>query len=129
MRDLHRHVIECHDWSAAPARLKLLACAVDPQEYFPSIESLLASDSPGKLIVNEPVSRSADEKPVTYEAGPPVYPTENELELELIGKRKRESSRPRAITTLKVQVRAGDLRDCAKPIVVGHYAQDAIAGA
>ncbi len=101
----------------------------DTPDYFGSLESLLLNDDPGRLATKEPVSRSAVTTPVIYDAGPPVFPSPQELELELIGKRRRESARPRQMPTITVAVRAGDLRDSDKPIVVGHYEQDAIAGA
>ncbi len=101
----------------------------DTPDYFGSIESLLVNDDPGRLATKEPVSRSAVTAPLIYDAGPPVFPSGQELELEVIGKRRRESARPRDVPTISVCVRAGDLRDIDKPIVVGHYERDAIAGA
>ncbi len=101
----------------------------DTAEYFASLDSLLRNDDPGRLATRAPVVRGAAAGPMVYDAGPPVFPSGQELELELVGKRRRESARPREVPTIRVAVRAGDLRDSDKPIVVGHYEQDAIAGA
>ena len=46
-----------------------------------------------------------------------------------MGKSKRKRMKARQVTTLRVKVKAMDLRFVTQPIMVGHYEQDAISGA
>jgi CHAT domain-containing protein/pimeloyl-ACP methyl ester carboxylesterase len=102
----------------------------DTEEYFESLESLLARGECGKLMTQPPRARDVEAaKPLPYEAGPPAYPTELELASGLIGRKPRVRARERVLPTLKVRVHAMDLRESRMPILVGHYEQDAISGA
>ncbi len=64
-----------------------------------------------------------------YEAGPPRYPLPEEAAHPLMGKSKRKRMKTRQVATLRVKVKAMDLRFVTQPIMVGHYEQDAISGA
>lgn len=102
----------------------------DTKEYFDSLETLLAQGEPGKLMTSPPAVRAAEERgPLPYEAGPPTYPTELELASGLIGCKPRIRARARPLPTVKVHVKAMDLRETKMPILVGHYEQDPISGA
>jgi CHAT domain-containing protein len=102
----------------------------DTEDYFDSLVELLAHGTPGRLATRPPVTREAAAAPtVLYDAGAPAYPTEADLAGGLLGVPKRAKSRRRAERTLEVSVTAMDLREATKPILVGHYEQDAISGA
>ncbi|MBP6898686.1 MAG: CHAT domain-containing protein [Burkholderiaceae bacterium] len=103
----------------------------DTPAYFESIESLLSRGEPGLLMTSPPAVRDAAEAaaaPRAYEAGPPQTPSDAELANALLARRPRTPARPRG-RSLAVRVRAMDLREVQRPILVGHYEQDAIAGA
>jgi CHAT domain-containing protein len=102
----------------------------DTEEYFPAVDELLRTGSTGALADTAPTVRGAwASKTVAYEAGPPRYPMPQEVAHPLMGKSKRKRLRSRAVSTLRVAVKAMDLRFSTRPIMVGHYEQDAISGA
>ena len=99
-------------------------------EYFGALEELLRSGVTGALLDRAPATRDARAaKPLAYEAGPPRYPMPEEAAHPLMGKSKRKRLKTRRVSTLKVKVKAMDLRFVTQPIMVGHYEQDAISGA
>ena len=101
----------------------------DTREYFDSLAALLARGEPGELLTTPPAARELEAAAaVPYDAGPPVYPSADELAAALIGRRPRARGRARAKPVLKVRVRAADLREVPMPILVGHYEQDPISG-
>jgi CHAT domain-containing protein len=102
---------------------------LDSPNYFASLLTLLSDGDPGLLLTSPPVSRGDVPDEVVYDAGPPVYPSEEELAVGLIGHRPRGRARTATAPTLRVRVRASDLRDCTKTLLVGHYESDPIAGA
>lgn len=102
--------------------------------YFASLAQLLERGQRGDLEGAQPRTRAVEAAAerageTTYDAGPPVLPTPTDLAGALLGRHGEVEGRVRSIPTLTVQVRAMDLRWSAKPILVGHYEQDAIAGA
>jgi pimeloyl-ACP methyl ester carboxylesterase len=102
----------------------------DTDEYFGALEELLRTGATAALMDRPPEVRdSRMTKPMAYEAGPPRYPMPDEAAHPLMGKPKRKRLKSRATLTLKVKVKAMDLRFVTQPIMVGHYAQDAISGA
>ena len=100
------------------------------EEYFGALDDLLRTGATGALLDSPPAARDAAAiKPMAYEAGPPRYPLPEEAAHPLMGKSKRKRQQARALATLKVKVKAMDLRFVTQPIMVGHYEQDAISGA
>jgi len=102
----------------------------DTEEYFESIATLLDHGDGGQLMTAPPSVRGADPAPLvaSYDAGPIPYPTDAEAAAGLFGAGKRVRSRGRRQDVLNVRVRAMDLRQVTRPILVGHYEQDAISG-
>ena len=99
-------------------------------EYFAGIAELLQSGATGQLTERPPEVRDPEAaKPKPYEAGPPRYATPEEAAHALMGAPKRKRLKARPLSTLKVIVKAMDLRFVTQPIMVGHYEQDAISGA
>ena len=100
------------------------------EEYFAALEELLRAGATGALMDRPPETRDAEAaEPRAYEAGPPRYPMPEEAAHALTGVPKRKRLGERAVPTLKVAVKAMDLRFVNQPIMVGHYEQDAISGA
>jgi CHAT domain-containing protein len=100
------------------------------EEHFDAIVELLVQGKTDALASREPVMRSTDVvEHVTYDAGPPVPPTEIEAAGALMGGARpvRKKSKKRA--ALKVRVIAMDLRGVTSPLLVGHYDEDPISGA
>ncbi|HMF49307.1 MAG TPA: CHAT domain-containing protein, partial [Candidatus Saccharimonadales bacterium] len=97
--------------------------------YFSALNELLVNGMTSALTTSEPQTRGAKEQIIAYTPNPPTYGTAAELAHALMGAPKRQRSRSRARPTLSVTVRAMDLRFVSQPILVGHYEQDAIAGA
>ena len=98
--------------------------------YFDALEELLRTGATDGLSDRPLTARAARTvKPMTYEAGAPRYPMPEEAVHPLMGKAKRKGLRTRPVPTLKVRVKAMDLRFVTQPILVGHYEQDAISGA
>ncbi|HEV7912938.1 MAG TPA: CHAT domain-containing protein, partial [Albitalea sp.] len=102
----------------------------DTALYFDSIAGLLERGDGGMLLASPPSLRDAGETaPVaSYDAGPTPYPTEAELAAGLFGGGRTLRSRERPQDVLSVRVKAMDLRQVTRPILVGHYEQDAISG-
>ncbi|HLN83936.1 MAG TPA: CHAT domain-containing protein [Candidatus Binatia bacterium] len=99
-------------------------------EYFAGIAELLQSGATGQLQERAPEVRDPEAaKPKPYEAGPPRYAMPEEAAHALMGAPKRKRLKARPVSTLKVIVKAMDLRFVTQPIMVGHYEQDAISGA
>ena len=99
-------------------------------EYFSALNELLRTGATGALVDRPPAARDARAaKPLAYEAGPPRYPLPEEAAHPLMGKSKRRRMKTRQVETLRVKVKAMDLRFVTQPIMVGHYEQDAISGA
>ena len=102
----------------------------DTYEYFAALNELLRSGETGLLSDREPQARDAEAaKPKVYEAGPPQFASPQEAAGALMGPPKRKRLRARPVSTLKIKVKAMDLRFVSQPIMVGHYEQDAISGA
>ena len=99
-------------------------------EYFGALDELLRTGATGALLDQPPGDRAAKTaKPISYEAGAPRYPMPEEAAHPLMGRSKRKRLKTRQVPTLKVRVKAMDLRFVTQPIMVGHYEQDAISGA
>jgi CHAT domain-containing protein len=99
-------------------------------EYFDALDELLRTGATGALPDRPPAARAAKTlRPITYEAGAPRYPMPEEAAHPLMGRSKRKRLKTRQVPTLKVRVKAMDLRFVTQPIMVGHYEQDAISGA
>jgi CHAT domain-containing protein len=102
----------------------------DTDEYFGALDELLRAGATAALPDAPPAVRDVKAmKPVAYEAGPPRYPMPEEAAHPLMGRAKHRSLKARPLATLRVKVTAMDLRFVTQPIMVGHYEQDAIAGA
>ncbi|MDT7833633.1 CHAT domain-containing protein [Aquabacterium sp. OR-4] len=108
----------------------------DTPEYFDSLALLLAEGQPGRLLSSPPRVRDASGAEVVelqaYDAGPPQVPSAEELAASLLRREPRAPVRDaagRGQRQLSVRVRNDDLRALDRPILVGHYAQDAISGA
>ena len=95
--------------------------------FFPAIFDLLEMGGTTRLR-RLPVTRGAAATR-TYDAGPVTYPTSEEVEHSIMGTRPvlREPAPLRR--TLRIQVRAMDLRHSQMPMMCGHYFGDPIAGA
>jgi CHAT domain-containing protein/pimeloyl-ACP methyl ester carboxylesterase len=99
-------------------------------EYFDALDELLRTGATSALPDRPPAARAAKTlRPITYEAGAPRYPMPEEAAHPLMGRSKRKRLKTRQVPTLKVRVKAMDLRFVTQPIMVGHYEQDAISGA
>ncbi len=102
----------------------------DTDEYFGALDELLRTGATAGLMDTPPAVRDVRAvKPIAYEAGPPRYPMPKEAAHPLMGKSKHKGLKTRPLTTLKVKVKAMDLRFVTQPIMVGHYEQDTISGA
>jgi len=99
-------------------------------EYFPALTELLTSGTTALLSAQPPASRAIEQPlPITYDAGPPTADDPDALQRGLMGGSLRNRVPPRPRRRLEVTVKAMDLRFLAKPVMVGHYEQDPIAGA
>ncbi|HEX9788825.1 MAG TPA: CHAT domain-containing protein [Candidatus Binatia bacterium] len=102
----------------------------DTAQYFGALDELLRTGATAALPDAPPAARDVKAiKPIAYEAGPPRYPLPEEAAHPLMGKSKFKPLKARPVSTLKVKVKAMDLRFVTHPIMVGHYEQDAISGA
>lgn len=99
------------------------------EEYFPAVVDLLQTGATSRLGRLPAARGAAAAATITYDAPPPVLPTEEELGCSLAGTRPRRRRPVAAIHPLQVSVTAMDLRFAHQPILCGHYAGDAIAGA
>jgi CHAT domain-containing protein/pimeloyl-ACP methyl ester carboxylesterase len=101
----------------------------DTDEYFGALDELLRTGATAGLMDTPPAVRDIKAiKPIAYEAGPPRYPMPEEAAHPLMGRSKHKGLQA-PLTTLKVKVKAMDLRFVTQPIMVGHYEQDTISGA
>ncbi|MCK9985130.1 MAG: hypothetical protein AzoDbin1_01602 [Azoarcus sp.] len=98
------------------------------EEYFPAVADLLQTGTTSRLG-RLPATRAAAAPIASYDAPPPVLPTEEELVCSLVGTRPRRRRPVSAIHPLQVSVSAMDLRFARQPILCGHYQGDGIAGA
>lgn len=99
-------------------------------EYFPALTELLTTGATALLSGQPPVPRTVEQAlPLSYDAGPPTAADPEALQRELVGASQLIPAPARSRRRLAVSVKAMDLRYLAKPIMVGHYEQDAIAGA
>ena len=107
----------------------------DTAEYFDDLLALLTGGTPRRLATSPPRTRDATgaeiTEPVAYDAGPPVVPSPEELAAALLRRAPKAPARAAGAgqRVLSVRVRNDDLRALDRPILVGHYAQDAISGA
>ncbi len=99
-------------------------------EHFPALTELLTSGATALLSMQPPASRAIEQpRPISYDAGPPTVADPDALQRAMMGSSLRNRVPPRPRRRLEVSVRAMDLRFISKPIMVGHYEQDSIAGA
>jgi hypothetical protein len=99
------------------------------REHFPALVDLLTSGATSGLSKEPPATRAVEQpRPVAYDAGPPTADDPETIELELMGASLRNRVPPPARRRLEVAVKAMDLRFLSKPIMVGQYEQDPIAG-
>ncbi len=105
-------------------------------EYFPAIDELLLKGTGGNLMLTPPAVRGLESDlsaplVASYDAAPVPYPSDLELAAGLFGRGgKSRVAKPKTQReTLRLCVHAMDLRNVTQPILVGHYAQDAISGA
>ena len=99
------------------------------KEYFPALVELLVSGTTARLMTQPPAVRDIEQpQPVIYDAGPPTADDADAIERTLLGGSLRRRTVPRPKRRLEVAVKATDLRFLSKPILVGHYEQDPIAG-
>lgn len=102
---------------------------VADEEGFPAILDLLQSGTTTKLRTAPPEARAAGPLTFTYEPGPVLYPTEESLARSILGGRRAPRRTKVGTYTLRVSCRASDLQYALSPVLVGHYAGDAISGA
>jgi len=99
------------------------------KDYFPALTDLLLNGATNRLATSPPAVRAIEQaQPVVYDAGPPTLDGGDTIARGLMGGpvRNRVAARPQK--RLEVSVKAMDLRFLRKPILVGHYQQDPIAG-
>jgi hypothetical protein len=98
--------------------------------HFPALVELLNAGATGLLSKTAPATRAAlPGGPVSYDAGPPAASDAQTLQRALLGGSLIERMPAGSRRRLSVTVHAMDLRFLAKPVMVGHYEQDPIAGA
>ncbi|MFO7688663.1 MAG: CHAT domain-containing protein [Desulfobacterales bacterium] len=97
------------------------------RQYFPDICDLLETGVTTRLG-RLPVTRGAAATR-TYDAGPVTYPTPEDVTHSFMGTRPVLSRPAPRRRTLRIQVRAMDLRHSQMPVICGHYIGDPIAGA
>ncbi|CAI08987.1 hypothetical protein ebA5037 [Aromatoleum aromaticum EbN1] len=100
----------------------------DTEEHFPAIVELLQAGTTSRLG-RLPVLRGAAAATLTYDAPPPVLPTEEELARSILGARPERRRPAIGLQSLHVSVAAMDLRFARQPVICGHYIGDTIAGA
>ena len=99
-------------------------------EHFPALTELLTSGATALLSMQPPALRATEQpRPWSYDAGPPTADDPDALQRGLMGGSLRNRVPPRPRRRLEVTVKAMDLRFLTKPVMVGHYEQDPIAGA
>ncbi|WP_300340357.1 CHAT domain-containing protein [Accumulibacter sp.] len=100
------------------------------REYFPALAELLRSGATSALLSSPPSVRDGEQaRPVVYDAGPPTLDGGEAVARGLLGGSPRSRVAARAKRRLEVSVKAMDLRFLTKPVLLGHYEQDSIAGA
>ena len=100
----------------------------DTPAHFPALEDLLCDGATVRLEAVPPEAPETGET-LRYDAGPVPWPSEEELTRSLVGGQPRARAVPPAAGPLQVSCVAMDLRHSDTPVMVGHYQQDAIAGA
>lgn len=96
-------------------------------EHFGALADLLALGRTRALPTTPPAVRAIiDDKPQTYDAGPPQWDDAGMHRLLGCALERRAPTRPQRPLTVRVQ--AMDLRFVTQPILVGHYESDPIAG-
>ncbi|KAI5912356.1 CHAT domain-containing protein [Azoarcus sp. PA01] len=98
------------------------------REHFPAIVELLHAGTTTRLG-RLPVLRGAAAATSTYDAPPPVLPTEEELAYSIFGGKPKPRLPAANLQSLRVSVAAMDLRFARHPVICGHYIGDTIAGA
>jgi len=99
------------------------------EEHFGALTELLTAGTTALLPMSPPAVRAIEQPaPQTYDAGPPTMVDGDALQRGLMGGSLRGRVPPRPKRQLRVAIKAMDLRFVAEPILVGHYAQDPIAG-
>jgi CHAT domain-containing protein len=97
--------------------------------HFAALVDLLQSGSTSALETTAPAVRAlAAAQPVSYDAGPPALADAAAAQRVLLGASLRQQLPVQLKRRLEVGVQARDLRFIDKPILVGHYEQDPIAG-
>lgn len=98
-------------------------------EHFKALTELLQAGGTTLLSQQPPATRAAEPHgPVIYDAGPPTTADADAAQRTVAGASLRNRLPARSRRRLAVAVKAMDLRFLAKPIMVGHYEQDPIAG-
>lgn len=100
----------------------------DTREHFLALTELLMEGETRRLSSGVPIARAAAVEAVPYEPGPVPFPTPEEAGRALLGAGPKPPA-PAPVPALTVSCTAGDLRYVNKPILVGHYEQDPLAGA
>jgi hypothetical protein len=98
-------------------------------EHFDTLVELLVTGRTSRLSEHPPAARGNEALgPILYDAAPPVVADADAVLRAITGSSLRNRIPARARSRLTVAVKAMDLRFLAKPIMVGHYEQDPIAG-
>lgn len=101
----------------------------DTKEYFPALTDLLLNGATNRLATSPPAVRAIEQaQPVVYDAGPPTLDGGDAVARGLMGGSARSRVVARPQKRLEVSVKAMDLRFLRRPVMVGHYQQDPIAG-
>ncbi len=97
--------------------------------YFGALTDLLVRGATAGLPTTPPALRAtASQRPRVYDPGPPELADSGSAEMALLGGAPSRQVLPRAGRALVVQVQAMDLRFITRPILVGQYQSDPIAG-
>lgn len=97
-------------------------------EYFPALLELLKTGATLLLPREAPARPNLRAGPVRYDTAPPTATDTEAVQRCLLGGSVRRRLPSGLRRRLGVAVRAMDLRFVTKPIMVGHYEQDTIAG-
>lgn len=97
-------------------------------EHFPALLELLKAGATRLLAREAPVRPDAPASPLRYDAAPPTAADAEGVQRCLLGGSVRRRLPSGLRRRLAVAVRAMDLRFLSKPIMIGHYEQDPIAG-
>ena len=97
--------------------------------YFSALTDLLVSGATTGLPTTPPAVRATEtQRPRVYDPGPPELADSGSAEMALLGGAPSRQVLPRARRALLVRVQGMDLRFVTRPILVGHYQSDPIAG-